>query len=76
MTPIKSVCNDVSCRDVAIINSKSYNLLHILSIRNEDGRELTSTKPQLMGTQFMVNNTRSAKRDANSYGFPDCEVCP
>ena len=49
MTHIKSVCNDTSCRDVAIVNSKSFNLLHILSIRNEDGRELTSTKTTAHG---------------------------
>ena len=49
MTRIKSVCNDTSFQDVAIVNSKSFNLLHILSIRNEDSRELTSTETAAHG---------------------------
>ncbi|KAJ7381845.1 hypothetical protein OS493_038710 [Desmophyllum pertusum] len=50
MNPIASDHNVIRFRDVAIVVGKSFDLLHIVSIQSEDGKELTSTKSTHPGT--------------------------
>ncbi len=69
MNPIASDHNVIRFRDVAIIVGKTFDLLHIVSIQSEDGKELTSTKTTARG--HTIRGQLYKRIDTNTYCCPD-----